>query len=69
LLPGQIYVSGITFIEEVFAPEQAAIALIVDGALDGNVRHHAFRFTVGDLLSIGVTSVGYTIKASANSNW
>jgi hypothetical protein len=34
-----------------------ATSLVVNCAHDGNVRHHACRFAVSDLLSIGVTGV------------
>jgi hypothetical protein len=53
---------GIRFIAEVLAPKQAAVALIVDCALDRNVRHHACRFTVSDLLSVGVTGIRHYLE-------
>jgi hypothetical protein len=53
---------GIRFIAEVQAPEQAAIALIVDCAHDRNMRHHACRFAVSDLFSIGVTGVRHYLE-------
>ena len=54
---------AIRFITEVAAAEQRAIALVIDGAHDGNIRHHARRFAVSDLLSIGVTCVRHYVEA------
>lgn len=54
------------FIAEVLAAEKAAIALVVNCALDGNMRHHACRFAVSDLLSIGVTGVSTIWKLSTS---
>jgi hypothetical protein len=63
LLPGQTYVSVFRFIAEVVAPEQCAIALIVNRAHDGNMRDHACRFAVSHLFSIGVAGVRHYLEA------
>src|SRR5258707_8195697 len=58
---------GIRFIAEVFASEEAAIALIIDWSLDRNMRHHARRFAVSDLFSIGVAGAATIWKLSTPS--
>jgi hypothetical protein len=60
LAAGDAY--GLWFIAEDLAPEQFAIALIINRSHDGNIRDHACRFAVSNLLSIGVTGVRHNLK-------
>ena len=68
LLTTQHLVSGANigiggwFVLEILAPEQTAVALVVDRAHRWDVRQHPCRFAACRLFSIGVACVGHDVK-------
>src|ERR1017187_5885051 len=53
---------AVRFIAKLLAPEEFAIALIINCAHDGNMWDHACRFAFSELFSIGVTRIRHYLE-------